>query len=331
MNSQFKIISTFSGCGGSSLGYKLAGGEVVLAVEWDDNAAETYRLNFPNTDLYHGDITDLSVDECLQRTGLKPSELDILDGSPPCQGFSTSGKRKFDDDRNQLFKEYCRLLKGLQPKVFVMENVSGLVKGKMKLIFTEILKELKACGYKVKCRKMNMSYYGVAQARQRVIFIGTRNDLGLEPSHPAPQMRPIPSKEVIGNVVNSPEELAWAEGRIKSKQERYFARKVKPGQNASKYHPKGHWFNFSKLHPNKPAPTILKMVRGAILHYNEDRTLTISEIKRLSSFPDEFIFTGSFEEKWGRIGNTVPPEFMRAIAVHIFEHILAEGLKKDNA
>src|ERR1035438_8286507 len=146
--SEFKVISTFSGCGGSSLGYQMAGGKVLLAVEWDKNAVETYRLNFPDTPIYHGDIAKLSVQECLDRTGLKAGELDILDGSPPCQGFSTAGKRNFDDSRNQLFREYVRMLRGLQPKVFVMENVSGMVKGQMKLIFVEILKELKASGYK---------------------------------------------------------------------------------------------------------------------------------------------------------------------------------------
>ena len=130
-------MSTFAGCGGSSLGYTLAGGKVRLAVEWDDNAVETYRLNFPDTPIYHGDIAKLSVDECLRLSGLKVGELDIFDGSPPCQGFSTAGRRKLDDSRNQLFREYVRLLQGLQPRAFVMENVAGMVKGKMRLVFVE--------------------------------------------------------------------------------------------------------------------------------------------------------------------------------------------------
>lgn len=181
MNSQnkFTVISTFSGCGGSSLGYQLAGGKVLLAVEMDDNAVETYKLNFPNTPVYHGDIHNLTSDEILKRCNLKPGELDILDGSPPCQGFSTAGKREYCDPRNQLYNEYIRLLRGLQPKVFVMENVSGLVKGKMKLIFKDILTELKASGYNVKVRLMNAMYYNVPQSRQRLIFIGVRNDLGI--------------------------------------------------------------------------------------------------------------------------------------------------------
>jgi DNA (cytosine-5)-methyltransferase 1 len=171
------VISLFAGCGGSSLGYSMAGYRELLAVEWDDHAVETFKLNFSDVPVWHGDIAKLSVDECLKITGLKPGELDVLDGSPPCQGFSTAGKRKMDDGRNQLFREYVRLLQGLKPKVFVMENVSGMVKGKMKLIFADILRELRASGYHVSARLMNAMYFGVPQSRQRIIIIGVREDL----------------------------------------------------------------------------------------------------------------------------------------------------------
>ncbi len=171
------VVSLFAGCGGSSLGYSMAGYRELLAVEWDDHAVETFRLNFPDVPVYHGDIGKLSVEECLRLAGVTPGELDVLDGSPPCQGFSTAGRRRMDDGRNQLFKEYVRLLRGLRPKVLVMENVSGMVKGKMKLIFVEILRELKASGYHVEARLMNAMYFGVPQSRERMIFIGVREDL----------------------------------------------------------------------------------------------------------------------------------------------------------
>ena len=124
------IISLFAGCGGSSLGYSMAGFRELLAVEWNDNAVETFNLNFLNVPVYHGDIAKLSVSRCLDLAGLDgPGELDLLDGSPPCQGFSTAGKRQIDDPRNSLFREFVRLLRGSRPRVIVMENVSGLVKG----------------------------------------------------------------------------------------------------------------------------------------------------------------------------------------------------------
>ncbi|TXH14447.1 MAG: DNA cytosine methyltransferase [Hyphomicrobiaceae bacterium] len=185
----FTVVSTFSGCGGSCLGYKMAGGKLLLAVEWDDNAVETYRANFPDVPIFHGDIAKLSVERVFELTGLKEGELDLFDGSPPCQGFSTAGKREFNDSRNQLFKEYVRLLSGLRPKTFVMENVSGMVKGQMKLMFAEILRELKSAGYKVSAKLLNAMHYGVPQSRERMIFVGVREDLGIVPSHPVGSAR----------------------------------------------------------------------------------------------------------------------------------------------
>lgn len=179
----------------------MAGFKELLAVEWDNNAVETFRLNFPEVPVYHGDIAKLSVDEVFRMTGLKEGELDVFDGSPPCQGFSTAGKRDMGDSRNQLFREYVRLLRGLKPKVFVMENVSGMVKGKMKLIFAEILRELKASGYKVKAVLMNAMYFNVPQSRERMIFIGVREDLGIDPSHPKGSIQPVAAGIVVRDLI----------------------------------------------------------------------------------------------------------------------------------
>lgn len=180
------VVSLFAGGGGSSMGYKAAGCDVRLAVEWNEYAAESYRANFPETHVHLGDVTRLTVDRALQLARLAPGELDILDGSPPCQGFSTAGKRDVGDPRNSLFRDYVRLLRGFRPKAFVMENVAGMVRGPMRWAFARILMELKAAGYRVTCRLMNAKWYGVPQSRQRVIFVGLREDLGRQPSHPEP-------------------------------------------------------------------------------------------------------------------------------------------------
>ena len=185
------VVSTFAGCGGSSLGYSMAGFHELLAVEWDDNAAETFRINFPDVPVFQGDIKDLSASQVLEMTGFAPGQLDVFDGSPPCQGFSIVGKRQLEDTRNQLFREFTRLIRGLRPKVFVMENVSGMVKGKMKLIFAEIMRDLRDCGYQVSARLLDARFFNVTQARQRMIFIGIRNDLGIQPSHPIAVSYPI--------------------------------------------------------------------------------------------------------------------------------------------
>lgn len=312
----FTVISTFAGCGGSSLGYKWAGGKVLAAVEWDENAVATYRLNHHGTPVLHRDIATVTAEELLTLTGLCPGELDIFDGSPPCQGFSTAGKRQIDDPRNSLFREYVRLLRGLQPKVFIMENVSGMVKGHMKHVFAICMRELKASGYTVKCQLMDAAYFGVPQHRQRVIFIGVRNDLGIAPSHPEPQTRAITVREAWQDV---PDDGTGNRVKPTTKIWRNM-RGVKPGS-----HEPAH-FSHQRLHYAQPCPTIRKALNGIAhmqyWHPAEHRVITVAECKRLSSFPDAFQFIGTPADVWSRIGNTVPPRFMQAIAEHVYSHIL---------
>lgn len=174
-----KVVSLFSGCGGSSLGYKLAGCEVLLANEFDKEAQEVYQLNNPNTILIKKDIREIKGRHILKKINMKKGELDILDGSPPCAAFSTmgvrekqwgkekdySGKKQVVDD---LFFEYARILKELKPKVFIAENVKGLTIGNAKnllgtlapnlgLINTDstIISTLKKCGYNIRYKVLN--------------------------------------------------------------------------------------------------------------------------------------------------------------------------------
>jgi DNA (cytosine-5)-methyltransferase 1 len=324
MNSEFKVVSTFCGAGGSSLGYKLAGGKVLLSIEWEKNACESYVLNHPDTLLLNRDIATVSAEEIFSLTGLKVGELDILDGSPPCQGFSTMGKRQVEDPRNRLFQEYVRLLQELRPKVFVMENVSGLVKGQMKPVFVEILQALKSCGYSVKARLMDAQYYGVPQRRKRVIFIGVREDLGLDPSHPSPYSQPISLKRALQDLA-SPLEALRPKGSAAQ-----LAVCLQPGQDGSDLRValggKKQDYSLERLAWHKVAPTICKTIRPGqcgLLHPDENRYLSTAELRRIGSFPDDYQLTGSLEEQWARIGNAVPPLFMKAIASHIHDCILS--------
>ena len=311
------VISTFAGCGGSSLGYKLAGFRELLAVEWGDNAAATFRLNFPGIKVYHGDIAKLTSKECMKLAGVKVGKLDVLDGSPPCQGFSTAGKRKWDDPRNSLFREYARLLRELQPRVFVMENVTGMVKGCMKQAYLTIIKTLRDCGYKARGEILNAMFFNVPQSRQRVIIIGVRNGLKIEPSHPKPQVKPIGVRSIIGHLENKG-------GPPLTEVSRKYWPMLKYGESASKYHPKGHLFGMVKLDPCRPSPTILKSCGNPICHYSEPRFLSEKELKLIASFPEDFKINGSIGNIRDRIGNSVPPNLMLAIAEHIKKEILSK-------
>jgi len=285
------IISTFAGCGGSSLGYRLAGFRELLAVEWDDNAVETFRLNFPDVPVYHGDIAQLSGAECMRLAGdIAPGELDVLDGSPPCQGFSTAGKRKFGDPRNSLFKEYARLLTELQPRMFVMENVTGMVKGVMKQAYLQIIRTLRECGYRVKGEVLNAMYFNVPQSRERVIIVGVRNDLGIDPSHPKPMTEPQSLRSIAPDAIASR------------------SQKINP------------W-----IPAHCPVCTITKTPFDDLIRTAAGtRQPTLNELRCFGSFPSMFAFVGGKANAWGCIGNSVPPNLMRAIAEHVRNAILAK-------
>lgn len=304
------VISLFAGCGGSSLGYSMAGYQERLAVEWEENAVATFRLNFPTVPVFHGDIRTLAVSEILRMTNLRVGELDVLDGSPPCQGFSTAGKRKFEDMRNSLFQEYVRILQGLQPKAFIMENVPGLIKGKMKVYFAAILRALKHAGYQVIVRLMNAAYFFVPQQRQRLIFMGTRKDLSCVPGLPAAQSHPLSVQDALQNVKEDPGAFQVPLTTKMYQVMRY----VRPGGHQPEH------FSHVRLPLHEPAGVI--DTGGGLGHYHywhpiEHRVLTFMELRRLASFPEEFQLTGSMKEQWIRIGNSVPPLFMRAIAQHV--------------
>jgi DNA (cytosine-5)-methyltransferase 1 len=222
----FNVVSTFSGCGGSCLGYRMAGFSILYANEFIPAAQETYRANHPNSVLDARDIREVKGADILSKIGLKEGEIDLLDGSPPCASFSTAGKREegwgkvklYSDTKQRtddLFFEYVRLLRELRPKTFVAENVSGLIKGTAKGYFLEILKAMKESGYKVKAKVLDAKFLGVPQSRERLIFIGVRNDLGLEPVHPKPQAKVWTVREAIPWILKQGDNGGFGKGAMR--------------------------------------------------------------------------------------------------------------------
>jgi len=315
------VISLFAGCGGSSLGYKWAGYKELLAIDFDKLKIKVFANNFPETQIMNIDIRTITGEDILKKCSIMIEELDVLDGSPPCQGFSISGKRQVNDPRNDMVIEYIRLLREIKPKVFLMENVSGMIKGTMKGLFKKYMVELKESGYNVKCQLMDSAYFEVPQHRQRLIFIGIRNDLKVKPSFPKPINKLISVRKALEDLDISKDEIKY----YSNKKDMYLISKLKQGQHMSSIHPKGWRFNLIRLSMDKPSNTIIKTFRESqtgLIHPLKDRFLTISELKRLCSFPDNFIFNCKFEDAWKCIGDAVMPKFMYYIAKHIKENIL---------
>jgi DNA (cytosine-5)-methyltransferase 1 len=345
-------ISTFSGSGGSSLGYKMAGFNVLVASEFMPAAAATYRLNHPGTYVLPDDIRNVTGNVLLGIAGLKQGELDLLDGSPPCSAFSMAGLRDkawgvekdYSSTTQQvvddLFFEFARLVDEIHPKVFVAENVSGLVAGSAKGYFKEIMQRLKGAGpgYNVVTRKIESMKLGVPQRRQRLIFIGVRSDIDREPAFPSPCSVRIPLKAAIEDLPR-PNPANLDDFADSSLEEREYdilnegTRTRMAWDNTDVLRDKGcfrhayqrlfnkdaryMWF---KLNPAEVCPTITAKI-PSLFRWDEPRTLSVAEIKRLSSFPDDFVCTGNFRAQWERIGRAVPPMMMGLIASKIAQDI----------
>lgn len=310
------IISVFAGGGGSSLGYRWAGFKELLAIDFDKNSCETLRANF-DFPVWQKDIKEVTAEAILKFCKIQIGELDILDSSPPCQGFSTAGKRNLNDTRNDLFLEFVRLIKGLQPKVFIMENVAGMMQGRYRGKFNEILKTLKDTDYNVKCKLMNAMWYEVPQSRERLFFIGVRKDLEIEPSYPEPIKKIITVKEALRGLGDDGIEEAI---KLTPKYIRPLLLKMKDYEVACRYTKGNRYFSHKRNGINKPSRTILKT--PVTYHHKENRLLTRKELKILSSFPVDYKIIGSLLNAYNRLGNAVMPKMMYHIAKHIKENVL---------
>ena len=368
----FTVASTFSGCGGSSTGYRMAGFKVLYANEFVEAARRTYTANAaPYTYVDGRDIRTVQPSDVLEACKLCVGDLDLLDGSPPCSSFSLAGSRsagwnkqkRYSDDKVQrsddLFYEFARLLKGIQPKTFVAENVKGLVVGQAKGQFLEILAALKGCGYRVAARVLDAQWLGVPQARQRLIFIGTRNDLGIDPVHPKPLPfnytirdalpwlagvgtnkgvvaadRPCPTILTHGNRFTQSERTAIDAPPVEPECDitrfaigKEWDKMGRPGTQSEKY--------FQLVRPSLDAacPTITATagISGAagVTHPTERRKFSIAELKRLCGFPNDFQLLGTYRQQWERCGRAVPPMMMCHIAAAVRDAVL-KRISNDN-
>lgn len=313
-----KVFGTFICGGGSTMGYKLAGFEHLGGVEIDPQVADVYKTNHNPKYLYVEDIRDFADRATF------PDELhnlDILDGSPPCSSFSMAGNREKDWGKEKVFREgqakqrlddlffdYIKLAKKLQPKVVIAENVKGMLQGNAKAYVKRVKHEFEQAGYTVQLFLLNAASMGVPQKRERVFFICQRNDLKFKPLKLSFDEAPIPFRFID-------------EGRVKRKPIRdgikdYY--KITPmGKSVSSVHPKGMYFGTYKQHPDLVSSTIIADSGGGImLHHSEDGYLTDNEYIKMGTFPLDYNFK-KIEPKY-LIGMSVPPVMTAQIAHQIY-------------
>ena len=353
------VASTFAGGGGSSTGYRMAGYRVAYANEFVDSARETYAANKAPAAVLDGrDVRQVTAEDILERTGLDVGELDVLDGSPPCSAFSTAGKRhegwgvakSYSDNRTQvvddLFFEYARLVAGLRPRVFVAENVSGLVKGSARGYFLRILEALKAPGYRVSARLLDASLLGVPQARQRLIFVGVREDLRRDPAHPAPFPYRYALEDVAPYVTGRGAGGAFGVVGAVAPASKPAATVLAIGPTGgSSGSPSGVvltreleiaragldvdtsrgavWRDGVAYDPETGHRISVTSGRfAAALPGHTLRSMTLAEVRAVSGFPADYALHGTYAQRWERLGRSVPPLMMRAVASTVAREIL---------
>lgn len=319
-----KMISLFSGCGGLDLGFHLEGYDVVWANEFNKWAADTYELNFKETCVNRTSI--LEVDP--YRDKQVPS-ADLIIGGFPCQDFSIIWKRPgLKGNRGCLYKEFLRFVDAKKPKAFVAENVRGILSANGGKAIKQIIHDFESIepGYSLSIKLYNFADYGVPQFRERVLIVGVRNDTGFDFQHPQPTHGPKAGKPYftagealkgVKQVVHNNEHM-----NIMPRTCEIIA-KIPEGGNFTDipvndpHYVKGMISHvYRRIHRREPAKTLIASGGGGTwgYHYPEPRALTNRERARLQSFPDWFLFKGSFGEIRRQIGNAVPPEGIRLLA-----------------
>jgi len=371
----FTYISFFAGGGGSSCGYKLAGGDCKFVNEFQQVAVDTYLANWPGTPHICGDIKNVTGAQIMEMTGIKKYELDILDGSPPCPPFSMSGTKKKGWNKEKmaygmkqqniedLTWEMIRIAGDMMPKVIICENVKGLTMEYAKQHLDRMVTDFEALGYSTTFKVLNGIHFGVPQKRQRVFIVSVRNDVMDDIEMPwmlISSLFPEPADEqptletAIGDLrfdnENSVEAFDLVESMKKSAKYKWMKRLPK---NPDKVVSVGDdvvspWYDKVIAHRKKMGKSIpekknsfyqsrrvpwnqashtlseqgLQTSLAVHLHAEEDRVYTTKEGKRIMTLPEDYVLTGTLNEKLARIGLMVAPIMLAHLASSIYKTIL---------
>jgi len=333
---KINVASFFSGCGGLDLGFKKAGYNIVLASDFWEASAETYKLNNPETEFILEDIRKINknmLSSALKRKGIK--KIHVLLGGPPCQCFTrlNNNNLRKDDERNQLFKHYIRMVNILKPDFVVMENVADLLvrKDEKGRYFKDLIcKEFEKLDYQVKYKVFETEKFGVPQKRRRVIFLATRRK-DIELSFPKPSNKIA----TVGSFLKKLKGKKNLENHEITKNEPHVLERIKhvppggyyehlPEHLKTKKFRNGKWVivkrygsYYRRLRNDQPSVTI---TNNYIIHPDEDRYLTNREKAVLHTFPIDYKFVGSRESVSQQIANAVPPKFAEKIAKHLLNY-----------
>lgn len=336
----YNAIDLFCGCGGMSLGLKNSGFSILYANDINEDALKTYRHNFPDVMAEQGDIT--KIDPYDVKKKLKGKQVHLITAGTPCQGFSMVGQRNPNDPRNKMFKQLFKFVKIFTPKLFVMENVPGILSMENGKVIERIEKSFSKIGYSIQYKILVASDFGVPQDRKRVFIIGSKEKITIEKLFPNAKRKKVSTSDAISDLefLGINEKAITYKSKIKTKfqskmrinskvifnhescnhdieiQKRFA--QIPPGMNGSDVLKNSGTKkrDYTKLHPNKVSRTITTIPEDYI-HYKQNRIPTVREMARLQSFPDDFEFlgpkmTGGKRRKtscpqYTQVANAVPP------------------------
>lgn len=336
-NKKFVGLETFAGAGGLALGLEQAGIHSVGLIEIDKFATKTLRLNRPNWNVIEGDINEIAQRGLIKSNLIeKKQEIDILSGGYPCQSFSYAGLRHgLNDTRGTLFYPYSQILSELSPKVFIAENVKGLVNHDNGLTLETMIDVFEEIGYTIYWNVLNAWDYGVAQKRERIVIVGIRNDLikkqKMEYRFPSPEKRKPVLKDVLIDVPKSP-------GVTYSEKKENVLKLVPPGgcwvnlpdsvakeYLGASYHSGGGKRGMARrLSWDEPSLTLTtspSQKQTERCHPAEIRPFTVREYARIQSFPDDWIFEGGVSAQYKQIGNAVPVNLAKHIGLSVIHYL----------
>lgn len=330
----YKSIELFAGAGGLALGLEQAGFEHIGLVEFDKAAAETLKTNRKEWNVLCEDVEIVAARDLEKEFSIKKGELDLLSGGAPCQSFSYAGKRLgLEDVRGTMFYHYATFLHKLQPKMFLFENVRGLLTHDNGKTYKTILDIFEQEGYVTFHKVLNAWNYGVAQKRERLITIGIRKDLVGESEFQFPE--PYEYKPVLRDILTDvPDSLCAKYSDYK----RRIFEMVPPGgywrdidEDVAKEYMKSCWYMgggrtgiLRRLSYDEPSLTVLttpQMKQTDRCHPKEARPFSVRENARIQSFPDEWVFCGKMAEQYRQVGNAVPCNLAREIGKSIANYL----------
>lgn len=361
MKKKYNVIDLFSGCGGFSSGFERAGYRILLGVDIWSDALKTFQANHKDATILEGDLSQLITEQLLKKINIPKEEIDVIIGGPPCQGFSLSGFRDEQDPRNQLYKAFVRTVKDIQPKIFVMENVPGLVKlfkGRAK---EAILEDFESIGYHVNHQILTASEFGVPQNRRRVFFVGIKKGLldfpydtfeFPEPTHGDKNVCPMWTCEDALSDLPLLENNFGTEGMgyldaPKNNYQKEMRKNSSTIYNHIATQHKQQTIDIISMVPDggnyKDLPEEFRNTRKVNIawtrmnsqkpcftidtghnhhfHYKANRVPTVRESARIQSFPDDFIFLGTKTSQLKQVGNAVPPLLSEMVAKKILFYL----------